>query len=94
MGVDPISMLLIGATAGLKAIGSISGGYAAQAEANYQAQVADYNKKIASQVGSIEAENSMMKTRAKAGAIKSGFAASGVDVNTGSAADVGARTKS
>ncbi len=62
---------------------------------DYQAGVALMNKNIAKQqadyavaTGEISAEASGMKTRAELGATKAAQAASGVDVNTGSAVDV------
>lgn len=94
MGFDPISIGLMAVTAGLKAASASASGTAAGDEANYQAEVAKYNAKMASKIGNIEAENQSMKTRARIGAIKSNYAGHGVDVNTGTAADVAAAAAS
>jgi hypothetical protein len=63
--------------------------------ADYQAAVADQNRKIALQnadysrvVGDVQASESGMKTAAEIGTAKAYQAASGVNVNTGSAVDV------
>lgn len=62
---------------------------------DYQAQVAANNAKVAQQnatfageIGESNAERQEMRTRATVGAIKAGQGASGVDINSGSAADV------
>jgi hypothetical protein len=77
------------------AIGTLEGGAAAANAANYQATVAANNAIIAKQnadyaiqSGQQQASTQSMKGRAVAGKIKANQAASGVDVNTGSAADV------
>lgn len=75
------------ATAG-KVIGSLQAGAAQSNALNYQAKVSDYNALTSARAGEINAENESMKNRAKLGAIKAGYAASGIDVNTGSAADI------
>lgn len=70
--------------------------YEAQAaQQNYQAQVAENNKVIAEQnarvsaaAGEQQALNKSMETRAKVGGMIAAQAASGVDVNSGSALDV------
>lgn len=90
MGFDPVSIgiMLTLAAGGMKAIGSIAGGNAQSNALNYQAKVSDYNALTSARAGEINAENESMKNRAKLGAIKAGYGASGIDVNTGSAADV------
>lgn len=88
MGIDPISIgLLIGGTL-LKTVGSLQEGAAASGAAAYKSQVADYNAVDAIRAGDVEATNESLKNRARLGKIKAGFAGSGVDVNTGSAASV------
>jgi hypothetical protein len=70
--------------------------YATRANmSDYQAGVAKMNQQIALQqadyarsVGEVEAEESGMKTRAEVGMTKATQAASGLNVNTGSAVDV------
>lgn len=81
--------------AGISAIGALEGGAAAHNAADYQAQVANNNAIIAkqnaayaTQSGLQQAANQSMKGRAQMGKIKANQAASGVDVNTGSSADV------
>ena len=77
------------------ALGSIQSGYASAAQADYEAQVAKNNAIIASQnaayaaqAGEANAYDTGLNERAKSGAVTAGLAASGLDVNTGSAEDV------
>jgi hypothetical protein len=79
----------------ISAIGAISSGGQQAAEATYQSQVAANNAIIAGQnanyataAGETTAYNTGLQERAKAGAIKAGIAAGGIDVNSGSAAQV------
>lgn len=75
--------------------GAIGSSYAGEAKANmyqYQAGVADINKKIASQnadysrqVGEVKAQDSGLKTMFQVGKMKAAQGASGLDVNSGSA---------
>jgi hypothetical protein len=98
MGFDPISMgiMAVGvAGAGVQAAGAYEQGQAQSQAAAYQAQVARNNSLIANQNAAWTEESGVaketaqgMKTRAAVGSIKAGQAASGIDVNTGSAADV------
>lgn len=81
--------------AGVTAAGKLEAGAAAANAANYQAEVARNNAIIAQQnadyaikSGQVQAANQSMKGRAISGKIKANQAASGVDVNTGSAVDV------
>lgn len=74
---------------------STEAGKANQEAANYRAQVARNNAKIAEgnadyvlQAGRVETYQQGMKGRAHLGSVKAAQAASGVDVNTGSAVDV------
>lgn len=83
------------AGAGLGALGAINQADAAAANARYQAQVAANNQIIATQnanyatkAGEANAYTTGLKNREKAGAVIAGLASSGLDVNTGSAADV------
>lgn len=80
---------------GIGAVGAISQGNAAAASANYGAQVATNNATIATQnanyasaAGETQAYNQGLKQREIAGAVRGGIAASGIDVNSGSAAKV------
>ena len=75
------------------AFGAIQQGQAQEAALNYQAQVARNNAVIAGEyaqaatkAGETQAYNEGLANRAKVGRLVAGLAASGVDVNTGSAA--------
>lgn len=75
--------------------GAIQAGQAQQKAATYQAQVAKNNSLIAEQnaqhaeeAGLAQAQASSLKARATSGRIRAAQAASGIDVNTGSAVDV------
>lgn len=87
--------VLTAASTAMSALGSIQQGKAAQASANYNAQVQQNNAAIATQnatlagrEGAANAEREQMKTRANVGAIKAAQGANGIDVNSGSAVDV------
>jgi hypothetical protein len=98
--IGGVSLSTIGAVGsllgtGLSAISSVKQGQAQAASANYQAQMAERNAQIARQNSSMSAAAAEaqiaqqgMKDRAKFGAIKAAQAASGVDVNSGSAVDI------
>ena len=84
---------LIGA--GVGAAGTVLGGIAQGNAASYQAQVAQNNAtieqnnaKYAVQAGQARAQATSLKNAAAGGAVKAAQAASGIDVNTGSAVDV------
>lgn len=90
----PLAVLGI-AGAATSAYGAYESGQANSAAATYQSQVAANNAAIDRQnIAMTEASGSAkeaaqgMKTAASVGSLKAGQAASGVDVNTGSAADV------
>lgn len=77
------------------AIGTLSSGMAASANANYQAQVARNNAQIAQQnadyarkAGQAQAQKESLKSAYRAGEIKAAQAANGIDVNTGTNVDV------
>ncbi len=83
------------AGSGISAIGAITSGQANAAEANFQAQVAKNNAVTANQnaayaikAGEQDAVTVGLKGRAGAGALKTAVAANGIDVNTGSAAQL------
>lgn len=93
MGLDPATLGIIGA--GVSAAGKLFGGLSASNAAKYQAAVAQNNAIIArqnaeyaTQAGQAEAEKSSMRGAANLASIKTGQAASGINVNTGSAVDV------
>jgi len=90
----PMAVLGI-AGAGISAFGAYEQGQAQAANATYQAQVAANNAMVARENASLAAASGAareatqgMKTAATVGAIKAGQGASGIDVNTGSAASV------
>ncbi len=77
------------------AVGSYESGQATKAQDEYQAEVAAQNQKLAAQnaqmataAGEAQAEQAGLKQRADLGQIRAAEAASGIDVNSGSAADV------
>jgi hypothetical protein len=85
---------------GLGAIGSFMGGLAQQQMYDYQAGVAMMNAQISQQnatyalnVGEIQAANAGLAAGQRLGQIKAAHSASGLDVNTGSAAQVRASQK-
>ena len=85
------AVLAVAGTA-ISAYGAISAGASNAAQANYQAQVAANNTKIAAQnrnyaiqAGQTETTIQGLKERSQAAATAAGLAASGLDVNTGSA---------
>jgi hypothetical protein len=103
MGVDPVSLALIGmgvAGTATSAFGSYESGQATKANDQYQAIVAQNNALIAKQnaawdiqSGDTAATNQGLRTRAQVGTQKASQGAAGVDVNTGSAPTVRAGTE-
>lgn len=97
-GVSTATALTVGAAvigAGVTAYGIHEQGVASNNAAKYNSEVAANNAKISTQnaayAGAEGDQNTavaQMKTRAEIGAIKASQAASGVDVNSGSAVDV------
>lgn len=97
---DPVTLgtiAVVGAAGGgiMKSIGSFLGGEAKSDMYNYQASIAEVNKKIALQnadyaikAGEAGAQREGMKGRYEFGALKTGRAASGFQVGTGSNAKV------
>ena len=84
-----------GIGAATTAVGTVEGGQATANAANYSAQVARNNAAIANQnadyaiaAGQQKAATESLKNAATMGKIKANQAASGIDVNTGSAAKV------
>lgn len=77
---------------GMSAAGGFMSGQAAQAAANYRAQVARNNAIYAQQKGEVEAQAQGMKTGALMGKQRAAFGASGLEMNTGSHIDVQAST--
>lgn len=76
-------------------VGSVAEGFAGGRAADFQAQIARNNAQVAkanahaaTQAGEVSAFNSMLRTRAQVGQTKAAQAASGIDVNSGSALQV------
>lgn len=95
MAFAPIAAAAAIGGAAISAYGSIRAGQATKAANNYKAAVAENNRiaaerqgEYALQSGAAQAHTQALKGRAIGGRIKAGQAASGVDVNSGSAVDV------
>lgn len=93
MGYAGLGLSALGGVTG--AIGAIQQGQAASEAAKYNASVAasnadmaKRNAQMAGEAGAQQAAMQEQKTRAQVGEIKANQAASGVDVNSGSALDV------
>lgn len=89
------SLALTAASAAVAAGGAISSADAQRKSANYQAQVARndtttaaQNAEYATQAGQAKAYQAGIAAREQQGRVTSALAANGVDVNSGSAADV------
>jgi hypothetical protein len=94
MGVDPVSLGLAAAGAGISAYGKYESGQSTQAAMAYQSQVAQNNAAIAKQnaqwdiqAGEAAANATGLKTRAQVGSTVAKMAAGGVATGVGSAAD-------
>lgn len=86
---------IAGIGAGIAAVSAVSSGIAAGNAASYQAQVSRNNQAIAQQnaqraasATAAQTEAAGLKARAQQGGLRAALAANGVDVNSGSAADV------
>jgi hypothetical protein len=93
MAFAPVAALALGGIgAATSAYGAISGANATAANANYQAQVARnnaitaaQNAEYTTQAGQEKAQQSSLQARSRLGAVTTGLAANGIDVNSGSA---------
>lgn len=95
LGLPELALAVGVAGTATSVVGSIASGQAASDAAHYQAAVANNNAIIAEQnaqaatkAGQEKVTEEGLRSRAKVGAAIAGAAASGVDVNSGSAADV------
>jgi hypothetical protein len=98
MGIETLAAISIGAAVvggGVAAYGSAQAGKASKTAYTYQSQVAQNNKIIADrnaeyalQSGEVEGQIMGLKNRANMGNITVGQAASGLDINSGSALGV------
>jgi hypothetical protein len=91
MGIDPVSIGLMG----LSALSAVAGSAAQKQQSKYQAQVAQNNAAIANmnatyaeRAGAAKEQSEAYKIRGLLGQQTAGQAASGLDVNSGSAVDV------
>lgn len=91
----PLALIAGGIGAGVSAVGAVEAGQATANAANYSAEVARNNATIANQnadysiaAGQRKTADTSMKNAANIGRIKGAQAASGIDVNSGSAEDV------
>jgi hypothetical protein len=87
--------ILIAASAGVKAVGSVVSGIGQKQVLDYQGQVADQNARLAEdqardsiQNGNLEAQRRYRELAQTKGQQVAAMAANGVDLNFGSAADV------
>lgn len=94
MALPTAALIIGGIGAGVSAIGALGSASATASAANYQAQVAQNNATIAAQnaetatqAGQAQATAQSLQGRAALGAITSGEAANGLDINSGSALD-------
>ena len=97
MAIAPLaiaSLAVSGVGAATSAAGTIKAGQAQASNANYQAQVAANNAKIAevnaqraTAAGEANAQATSLQSAAQLGKIKTAFGAGNIDVNTGSATD-------
>lgn len=100
MGIDPGTLSLIatiagGLQTGMQVIGSLTQGSANKGAAEYNASVAAANAQIAKNkaamagaAGTAQVEQAQLQNRAKIGGLIASQAASGINVNSGSALDV------
>lgn len=93
---DPVSIIAVAGvalsavSAGVGAVGAMNSAKAQSENAAYQAQVAKNNQIIASQnaeftiqAGQVKAADEALKNRQRQGAVLTGLAANGLDVNSG-----------
>lgn len=95
MAFAPLALAAGIAGAGISAVGAVEQGQATANAATFSAEVAknnaliaDYNAQHAIQAGQTQAAGQSLKGAAAGGKIKAGQAASGIDVNSGSALNV------
>jgi hypothetical protein len=93
LAIASIAATVIGA--GVGAVGAVQSGHAAQASADYSAQVAknnatiaDQNAQVAASAGVAQAGREQMAQSQRMGAIRAALASTGTDVGSGSALDV------
>lgn len=84
--MDPVTLGLIGTA--VSAVGMLSNAAAQSNAAEYNAAVARQNAEIMNQQGAAAAEAQSREARAKIGLMSANYAASGVDVGSGSPLDV------
>lgn len=99
MCMDPVTMTAL--SVGTSLAGGVMGAIGSEDNASVQAQIArnnantaQWNANIASQQGEQQSTMKGMQTAQTVGKVKTGFGASGVDVNSGSPASVAAAVSS
>lgn len=102
MGLDPATLTLIsmGASAGMQAVGAEQSASAEASAANYQASVARNNQVIANQnatyaiqAGQAEEDQKRRQTAQVIGSERAAFGANGINPDTGSGVDVQSSSK-
>ena len=89
MGAISTSTALMIASTAVSAVGAISQGKAASAQAKYQAQIANQQAERARQMGELQARNQRKKNKALEASQRAIIASRGGDLSTGSALLVG-----
>ena len=87
MGVDPISLALIG-SAVVSVMGSVMGGIQGMQSANYNAKLAERNAEISQRQGELEADRLDRDGRRQRGAISAAYGANNIVGGEGSPLDV------
>lgn len=87
MGISTTAMMLI--STAVSAVGAISQGKAASAQAKYQAQIANQQAERARQMGELQARNQRKKNKALEASQRAIIASRGGDTSTGSALLIG-----
>jgi hypothetical protein len=83
MGVDPVSIAMIGAAA-VSAVGSLTKGSSESDALNYQAKIQGQNADAARVAAKADADRQQILANQKIGGIGAEYASSGVDSNSGS----------
>lgn len=86
MGIDPVSLAIVGAA--VSALGSVVGGIQGMQSANYNAKLASRNAEIAKRQGELEAERLDRDGRRQRGAISAAYGANNIVGGEGSPLDV------
>lgn len=90
---DPITLGTVatvasGAGSGISAIGALMGGQSASRLYQYRAAIALQNRDYALATGELQAQRYGMQARQRMGALRAGIGAQGIDIGSGSKANV------